>query len=159
MAGFGFIKQAAQKAGKKMYGYGQKAKGVVEKYPGAAIGGAGLATVGGLTAGGVLQADWDGSKQLADEYIVNYMKNDHVKFMTSKFDAKKDIPHLREVLNNAFHSLEYRMHGKSKEEIQAEQIAMYKRFLSASSQRKGSPSAEELHNILNRHRSSNEKIS
>ncbi len=66
---FGFIKDAAQKAGKKMYGYGQKAKGIVEKYPEATVGGAGLATIGGLTAAGILQPDWDGSKQLAGEWL------------------------------------------------------------------------------------------
>tara|TARA_Y100001937_G_scaffold123629_1_gene186808 strand:- start:873 stop:1337 length:465 start_codon:yes stop_codon:yes gene_type:complete len=145
---FGFIKEGAKKAGKKMYGYGQKTKGVVEKYPGATIGGAGLATIGGLTAGGVMQPDWDGSKQLGMSYIENYMKNDHGKWLKSEFNAKKDIPHIMEVMDNTYNSLRFRMHGSSQQEINDAHVGIYQRFLKQASTRKGSPSAEELHNML-----------
>ena len=68
---FGFIKGAAQKAGKKMYGYGQRGAQVVRDNPGAGIAAAGVGGTIGLTQAGVLEADWDGSKQFANEDSAN----------------------------------------------------------------------------------------
>ena len=117
MAGFGFVKQAAQQAGKKMYGYGQRGAQVLKDNPGAGIAAAGVGGTIGLTQAGVIQPDWDGSKQLGDEYIVNYMKNEHGKWLESEFNAEKDIPHIMEVMRNAYDSLRFRMHGSPEQEI------------------------------------------
>ena len=143
---FGFIKQAAQKAGKKAYGYGQQAKGVVEKYPGAAIGGAGLAAVGGLTAGGVLQADWDGSKQLGHADLNHYLRNEHEKWLESAWNGEEDIMHMRDIAGKLVQSFKYQ--SSSEEKAMEKFRPAYEGFLMEASKRKGSPSAEELHYMM-----------
>ena len=85
MAGFGFIKQAAQKAGKKMYGYGQKAYAGAKRNP-ELVAGAGI--LGGAAAVG--QTDrWKRGAMLGasddDNPILRYGKNEWDKdspFMT-----------------------------------------------------------------------------
>ena len=132
---FGFIKQAAQKVGKKAFGYGQQAKDVVEKYPGAVIGGAGLGAVAGLTSSGAIKADWDGSMQL-----------NHEKWLQSEFAGEQDIMHMRNIAGKLIESLKYQ--SSSEEKAMEKFRPAYEGFLIEASKRKGSPSAEELHYMM-----------
>ena len=143
---FGFIKQAAQKVGKKAFGYGQQAKDVVEKYPGAVIGGAGLGAVAGLTSSGAIKADWDGSMQLNHAELNNYLKNDHEKWLQSEFAGEQDIMHMRNIAGKLIESLKYQ--SSSEEKAMEKFRPAYEGFLIEASKRKGSPSAEELHYMM-----------
>ena len=138
---FGFVKGAAQKAGKKMYGYGQRGAQVVKDNPGAGIAAAGVGGAIGLTQAGVLEADWDGSKQLSYQEVNSKLRNyfgsgTHEKWLSQSFDPETDYNHLRGIANL--------LHVSNPEGFQQ----AYEGLLAQASKRKGSPSMEELHEII-----------
>jgi|9_EtaG_2_1085328.scaffolds.fasta_scaffold87123_1 hypothetical protein len=150
MAGFGFVKQAAEKAGKKMYGYGQKAYAGAQRNPelvaSAGILGGTAAAGAALTQSGVLKADWDGSMQLGHADLNHYLRNEHEKWLQSEFNGEEDIMHMRDIAGKLVQSFKYQ---SSSEEAAMEKFRpAYEGFLMEAAKRKGSPSAEELHNMM-----------